>query len=271
MRQLSTAERATLCTADYQIYGRLLIEGTPVEDIVGVNPLRQATTLADLDELVTSGTFSAKLLAGGQSLSPYLSTGAKLGGQPLFAEERAIAWQVATVAPGVTPTVAHWRKVFEGSFDTVDEDPQASRVTLKCRDKIARLLVTEIENITNNPDGVPMWGFPVTGDAIFVMLESVLDQAWQYAYGSAYPDPFVLLDIPGTTGSSYWQDRTNILQALRDLGVGKNGFDLRGRWDVPGHGQASFVLAYYNPPRPADAPVDYGAASAPSAASATSG
>jgi hypothetical protein len=156
------------------------------------------------------------------------------------------------VAPGtVVNPFSGWRTVFRGAVDTADVSPGDSTVTVHCRDRLGALQLTEIENITPNLDGVDQWGFPVTGALLQTMIQQILDDAWTYAYGSAYPDPFVVVGTPPTdTATDFWQQRTNLLEAIRAIGVGKNGWDLRGKWDLPSNGQDTFVLAYYLPDRP---------------------
>lgn len=249
-RTVSPEERAILALPDFQIYGRLLIEGQPLEDLLGLNPLLSAKVTSDLDQVVASATFTCGVGFGSSSLSPYLSTGIKgSDGGPLLMEDRAIAFQVQCVRPGQAPTAFGWRRVFEGAIDTVTVSPPDSTVTIQCRDAMSALLLTEIENIGTNDASEPMWGFIVEAGLIQAQIQFILDTAWQYSYGSPYPSAFAVVGTHTTSASRFTQERTNLLDAIRSLATGKSGADVRGKWDLPGYGQDSFVLALYLPDR----------------------
>lgn len=250
MRTLSGDEWAKHYEADIKTHGRLVVQGVPLEDVVMVNPLVKADVISDLDEVTEKGTFVVRALSGSNCLSPYLSTGAQIAGSPVFAEDRAVVWEIQHTRAGQPASSMAWRAVFAGIIDTVSVDPKAGTVTVNCRGKASALLATEIENITANADAIDQWGFPVTGGLLQDGIQYILDTGWGYAYGSPFPSAFVVVGGPPSDSfTDYWQDRTNLMQAIRDLGTGKNGWDLRYKWDLPGQGQDSFVLAYYLPDR----------------------
>lgn len=259
MRSLSAAELAVLATPDYQVYARLRVENATLDELFGIDNevLRSFNLVADLDTPVQTATVVLDL-ANYPGLSPYLSSGYQLRGVPLFAEDRAVSLEIRVVPQGTAPDDFNgWRTVFRGGMDTAAVDPVADTVTLHCRDRIAALQSTGIENLTDNTangGGLYEWGFPVTGGLVDDMLRAVLDTAFQYAYGGPYPEDLVIQDAMGTTATDYWQERTNLLDALRALGVGKDGRDLRGRWDGP-NGLDSFELTYYMPDRLGAVPV----------------
>jgi len=248
-RILTGAEQAILTSPDYQIHGRLWVQGVPLDEVMASNPLQQATVVQDLNDYIQGGTFVAALGRGSQSLSPYLSTGLQIDGAPALAEDRTIKWQVRCSPLGAPPT-GEWRNIFEGAIDTVDVDPTQGTVTIHCRDRMSHLTGTQIENLTD-VGGQLQWGFPVTGGLLQDMIQSILDTAWNYAYGVPYPNTFLVVGGPPTDSAiDYWQERTSIMEAIRALGVGKNGWDLRGRWDQLG--TDSFTLCYYKPDRDGD-------------------
>lgn len=262
MRTLSGEEWARLYTADTKLHTQFVVQGVRLADVLstGVDPLLKADLIADLDEVAERGTFTFRLGKGADSLSPYLTTGLQIDGAPALSEDRAVRWNIQQTAPGVAPSFFGWRQVFEGVIDTVSVSPASGTVTVNCRGRAAALLGTEIENITDNGDGIMQWGFPVTSVADIeaatnILLQDciqfILDTAYQYAYGNPFPDPFEVLDTPPTnTATAFWQQRTNLMQAIRDIGTAKgNGWDLRYRWDLPTHGIDSFTLAYYLPDR----------------------
>lgn len=248
-RILAGDEQAILKTPDFTVHGRLVVEGVPLESVLDANPLEQATVVQDVTDYIQGGTFVCALGRGSQSLSPYLSTGLQISGQPALVEDRAIKWQVQCSPPGA-PASGSWRTVFDGAIDTVEVAPQTNQVTIHCRDRMSHLVITQIENITD-VGGQPQWGFPVTGGLVQDMVQSILDTAWTYAYGVPYPNSFFVVGGPPTDSAiDYWQERTSLMEAIRALGVGKNGWDLRGRWDQAG--EDSFTLCYYKPDREGD-------------------
>lgn len=252
-RILSGGEQSILTSAAFTIHARLVVQGVPLDEVLLTNPLQQATVVQDISDYLQGGTFTLALGRGSQSLSPYLSTGLQIDGDPALVDDRAITWQVKC-SPSSEPATGTWRTVFAGAIDSVDVSPQANQVTIRCRDRMSHLTGTQIENLTDNTangGSATEWGFPVTGGLLQDMIRAILDTGWQYSYGNPYPDPFTIIGTPPTeSATDYWQERTSLMEAIRALGVGKNGWDIRGRWDQLG--LDSFGLCYYKPNRLGD-------------------
>jgi len=243
-RSLSAYEFSTLILPDKKTHARLCVQFVPFVGVIGVEPLISFTITSDVKQSVEQATVVCELLKGDQSLSPFLSNGAKFDGRPILTSGWTIDIEVQCTPPGVPPDSSGWRKVFTGLVDKVVVQPRAGTVTITLRDKHSRLLREQIQNITT-VDGESQWGFPVAAGNIDDALQSVLDQSWNYIYGVDHPDGLEFQDAPSAAISEYWQARTSILEALRSLGVGHTGYDLRGRWDIGG--ADLYPLTYYLP------------------------
>jgi hypothetical protein len=254
-RLVSVAELAALYDPGHKVHARLTIQNLPFETLIGVEPLLSFSVNSNGQQSVESATITCDVLKGSQSLSPYLSTGAKFDGKPLLLSGYYIDIEVQITPPGGAPTFLGWRKCFSGLVDRIVVDPTQGTLTMTLRDRMGRLLDRQIENLTL-VEGEYQWGFPVAAGDIYTAGRYVIDTAHGYTdLGGAWPEPLEVIGDPAMSISEYWQDRTSWLEALRALMVGRNGFDLRGRWDV--NGADSFPLTYYLPGDPLSSAVHH--------------
>lgn len=257
MRDISGDDFSILLTPDYKVHARLTIQNIPFADLLGTEPIESFVVSTDVNQPVWTARPILNLLEGPMNLSPYYPGGATFdggGGSGPVALLTAPFFQdieIQCTAPGAAPSGSGWRKLFTGLVDAIDVDPVGGKVTLDLRDRIASVLQDfEIENITDvvQPDSTtqPQWGFPVAAGLKEDALIAMLNAAYQYAYGGPYGDAVQI--NPGESGTSisaFWQGPANLMEALRDIAVGKDGWDLRGRWDLSGRN--SFQLTHYLP------------------------
>lgn len=286
-RTLSAAEIAILQLPTYGVLARTYAYGhSPIYADGLVDPLISFAIGYDVEQLVMTATVVLDLmgtlnLPDRQSLSPYLSTGLRVGGAgvltglPLLGEGMPIGIEIQCVDLAAGALEFGWRNIFEGVIDKAVVAPKDGTLTLQCKDKFSVLQKQEIENISPNAQGQPAWGFPVAAMDVYAALQYLVTTAATYVqtqtglpYGQngllSPGDPLTpndwmeLVGTPPESIGAYWQQRTNLFDAMRAIAVGKDGWDLRGRWDSAARGPNTYTLTYFEPPRDTTtAPAEY--------------
>lgn len=180
-------DAALLDSSRYDVYGRLLIEGILLDDVLGYNPLIRADWSHSINQLAATGTIALHLDRASGLASP-LGDAAPRGG-------KSFILQSATVPKGILPASADYRPVFDGRIDDFDRTG-GEDVTLFCRDRMAFLLNRRIKP---SPSA---WGFTSGGSSLL----TTVNQIQQTAFGGALPYPILQGSDPEWTVTEFFQD-----------------------------------------------------------------
>jgi hypothetical protein len=252
-RSILGGELDLLMSDHFETYGRLLIDGELIENVLGYDPLLSATWSADLDQLVQQATFRLHLGLGSDTTSPLISTGPTLGlglggPRPLFDVGRRIMLQTACVPSGGIPDTGDWHTVWAGFIDDHDpaSEPDDDVLTLTARDRMSAVLDDWVQPPLTPPE-TPLLepGGPMADvlhhlfDSYDFGLDGLLGQVNIFLAIEGDPQ-FTILHYPQAPGSR--------LEIMRQIGL-QNGWDLRGRFGTGIYGADMFVLTYYDPDR----------------------
>lgn len=206
----------------FDVHGRLLIDGIPLADLLGSNPLITATWTAADDQLVASGQITLARLVNGTNLSPFMSN--TLGDAQPF-PGKLFELQTANTTKGVEPGDGDFLTVFSGEIDSVDVAGES--LLLDCRDDMAFYA----DRIIEPPMG-DIYGYPVTGGTMESVLQS-LATVWD-----SFTDPLginapgvVVVGDPEWTVSDYYQEAgMSIAEAMHAV-VLQRGWALHSRYN----------------------------------------
>jgi hypothetical protein len=256
-RSILGGELSLIQSDHFETYGRLTIDGTPVESVLGYDPLLSATWTADIDQLVQQASFRLHLGLGSETTSPLMSTGPTLGlglggPRPLFDVGRRIALQTACIPPGGLADTGDWHTVFDGLIDDHDPASESSDdvLTLTARDLMSAVLDDWVQPSLTVPETLLQEPGGLMADVLHHLFGSY-DYGFYVAGSSLVGMDNIFLAIEGDpqfTILPYTQAPGSRLEIMRQIGL-QNGWDLRGRFGTGIDGADMFVLTYYDPDR----------------------
>ena len=226
MARLTTSEQDdALAALDRTTHVRVYVEdpdGTmqDVTDYKGENWLNECVIEATTDAPITRATISLWRRSGVYSIAPLIESSAantdSAGGYAAFVNpHRNVRIEVATLLAG-HPVASHqWVNLWAGIIDEVEWGGFASRVTLHCRDTLADLNDTIIEDVTE-------YGNDATTPDVEDVMQLILN-AEAPSYTLATPVS------PGFGVYAYELGRVSVLDALKAL-VDLFGWNLHSRW-----------------------------------------
>jgi hypothetical protein len=248
-RAIGAGDRAAAGGQAIQIFARLLVrDGDAVwRDLTMLGPddgdwFVRAEWGASIDDPVVTARFTVlrEQLIGGvmKKLAPQISASAYNRNaanaySPLINPGRSIRLLTATVAPGTDPST-HWKRVFDGKIDGVDPGGDDGTMVVRCRDRGAWLLDTQIETVRHYGS---LAGVPVQ-----TVMQSIIDDNGVPA-----------LPVIDTPVDPVWlihpfdqPNKISVMEAIRAKAQ-QIGFDLR--WDFLTDGDVDPVLIFSEPAR----------------------
>jgi parallel beta-helix repeat protein len=234
---------------DRQIHTRLSIgrtDGVTWADLTDCLA-RAHIELGDVSGLGADGTggdmpvrrMTIVLRNDGAPLSPHIQASSwnQFGGgySPLLWPMREVMLDVATTAPGSTPSTGDWVRLFHGYLgDSIQVDGDS--VTCECRDLARRLQNTYIETVRTY------------GSESGVAAETVIQSILNDNVGSGVVALYTPMS-PGFMLHPYRVEYQSVWDAIQQIAA-QIGWWLGYRWDV---GSAEFRLTLLAPPRGKDA------------------
>jgi hypothetical protein len=198
-------DHALYASNEYDVYGQILIEGIPLDDVLGFNPLRGANWQASADQLVASGGISLGTQLGGSSLSPLLTSIGDAQPEP----GKLFDLRTALKAKGVAPSAGDYMTVFAGEIDAVDAAGDA--VLLECRDDMAFYADRIIEPPAGDVKGY--WTEAATMETVLQSLATVCD-SFTDPLGINAPGVIVMGDPEWTVIAHYQKAGISIAEAM---------------------------------------------------------
>lgn len=226
MARLTTSEQAAaLAALDRRTHTRVYVEdpdGTMVDVTTykGENWLTECVLEATTDAPIGRATIGLWRRSGVYSIAPLLETSpanrdAGDNYAPFVNPHRRVRIETATLLAGHPVASDQWVNLWEGVIDEIEWGGFASRVTLHCRDTLADLNDTIIEDVTE-------YGDDATTPAAEDVMQLILD-AEAPAYTLATPVS------PGFGLYAYELGRVSVLEALKAI-VDLFGWNIHSRW-----------------------------------------
>jgi hypothetical protein len=244
-------DQALYASKEYDVHGQILIEGVPLEDVLGFNPVRGANWQASADQLVASGSISLGTQLGGSSLSPLLTSIGDAQPEP----GKLFDFRTALKAKGVAPSAGDYMTVFAGEIDAVDV--AGDTVNLECRDDMAFYADRIIEPPAGDVKGY--WTEAATMETVLQGLATVWD-SFTDPLGINAPGVIVMGDPEWTVIAHYQRAGISIAEAMhavilqRGWGFGSRYHTYQGRGtptaydpersDTPPAGSTYFLGSY---------------------------
>jgi hypothetical protein len=143
-RTITTGERNLLATRHVTHFLRVRVAnaaGTLVDlrSVGGANYQLEATVVSAVDTPADTATVTVRAGVGSSSIAPLMSTASANSSGRLLDVGRAIVLDVATLAPGGSPSGGDWKTIFDGTIDTIAQG-SGQRLTLSCRNRMLAIL-----------------------------------------------------------------------------------------------------------------------------------
>ncbi len=207
MGRYRPGDHALYASKEYDVHGQLLIEGVPLDVVLGgYNPVKAATWSASADQLCASGSISLGTRLEGPSLKipPLLTLGVA---HPT--PGKLFDFRTAIKPKGVSPSDGDYMTVFAGEIDAVDV--AGDSVVLECRDDMAFYADRYIEPPDGDVKGY--WTEQNTMESVLGSLATVWD-SFTDPLGINAPGVIVMGDPEWTVIAHYQKAGISIAEAM---------------------------------------------------------